>query len=70
MKNTVRTLYYEGRICLDTARKAARIAETITDADAKEAMLELSLFYLGKAVVKCAEPNDCQAERLRLAPTD
>jgi len=51
---------------LDKAREAGRIAELLTDADAKEAMLELSLFYLGEAAARTLEPDDCPADRLRL----
>jgi hypothetical protein len=43
---------------IERAKKARRAAALLIDASAKEAMLELSLFYLGKAVGAILEPDD------------
>jgi hypothetical protein len=51
---------------LNKASKAGRIAELLADADAKEAMLELSPGYLGEAAARTLQPDDCPVERLRL----
>jgi hypothetical protein len=55
---------------IEKAKKARWTAALLIDADAKEVMLELSLFYLGKAVGTILEPNDHPARRLRLVEGD
>jgi hypothetical protein len=54
----------------ENAKQARRAAELLIDVDAKEVMLELSLFYLGKAVGTILEPNDHPARGLRLVKGD
>jgi hypothetical protein len=55
---------------IEKAKKARRAAESLIDADAKEVMLELSLLYLGKAVGRVVEPDDCPVVQLRLVKDD
>ena len=62
----MRLLYGGASDWLDKAKKARRAAALHIDADAKEAMLELSLFYLGKAAGVVVAPDDRPVDRLRL----
>jgi hypothetical protein len=62
----MRLLHKDAWYWFNKAKKTRQSAELLIDADAKEVMLELSLFYLGKAAGTILKPDACPVDRPRL----